>query len=36
MDEGTLEPNAHYPDLEADLERLMAAVSAYVRAAVGR
>jgi N-formylglutamate deformylase len=36
MDEGTLEPNAHYPDLEADLERLIAAVSAYVRAALGR
>jgi N-formylglutamate deformylase len=36
MDEGTLEPNARYPDLEADLERLIAAVSAYVRAAVGR
>ena len=32
MDEATLEPNAHYADLEAALERLLAALAAYVRA----
>ncbi len=34
MDETTLEPNSNYPSLEADLERLVAAVGAYVRARV--
>jgi len=32
MDEATLEPNAHYAELEADLEQLVARVAAYVRA----
>jgi len=32
MDEATLAPNAHYADLEAALERLLAALAAYVRA----
>ena len=36
MDEATLEPNTHYPELEADLERLVAAVASYVRAAIGK
>jgi N-formylglutamate deformylase len=36
MDEDTLAPNAHYPEMERDLERLMEAVSAYVRAAIGK
>ena len=31
MDETTLVPNSSYPSLEADLERLVAAVSVYVR-----
>ncbi len=34
MDEATLEPNAHYADLEADLERVLAALAAHVRAQV--
>ncbi len=34
MDEETLEPNAHYADLETDLERLVAAVAAHIRAQV--
>jgi len=32
MDETTLEPNANYPALEADLGKLVAAVALYVRA----
>ncbi len=36
MDEATLEPNAHYSELEADLERLVAAVASYVRARIGK
>ena len=34
MDEATLEPNAHNADLEADLERMLAALAAYIRAQV--
>ena len=34
MDESTLEPNAHYADLEADLGRMLAALAAHVRAQV--
>jgi N-formylglutamate deformylase len=34
MDETTLEPTPDYPDLEADLERLLADVTAYIRARV--
>jgi N-formylglutamate deformylase len=34
MDESTLEPNAHYAGLEADLERMLAALAAHVRAQV--
>ena len=34
MDEATLEPNSNYPNLQADLERLVAAVGVYVRAQV--
>ena len=30
MDEGTLAPNAHYPGMERDLERLIATVCAFV------
>ena len=35
MDEATLEPNANYPALAADLEKLVAAVGLYVRAQMG-
>jgi len=31
MDESTLEPNAHYAQMKADLDRLVAAVAAFVR-----
>jgi len=31
MDETTLEPNAHYAQMTADLEGLLAAVAAFVR-----
>lgn len=34
MDEATLEVNAHYAELEADLRRLLAAVADYVRSQV--
>jgi N-formylglutamate deformylase len=34
MDESTLEPNVHYADLEADIERLLAALAAHVRARI--
>jgi N-formylglutamate deformylase len=34
MDESTLEPNAHYADLESDLARLVGALSAYIRARI--
>jgi len=34
MDEATLEPNSNYPNLRADLERLVAAVGDYVQAHV--
>ena len=36
MDETTLEPNAHYSELEADLERLVASVASYIRATIGK
>jgi len=36
MDEATLEPNAHYPELEADLGRLVAAVASHVRTEIGK
>jgi hypothetical protein len=32
MDEATLQPNAHYAELEADLEQLVARIATYVRA----
>jgi N-formylglutamate deformylase len=34
MDEATLEPNAHYAEMAADLEGLMAAIAGYVRVQV--
>ncbi len=34
MDESTLEPNTHYADLEADLARLVGALSSYIRARI--
>jgi N-formylglutamate deformylase len=36
MDETTLEPNTRYPELEAGLERLVAAIASYVRTAIGK
>ena len=36
MDETTLEPTSGFPDLEANLERLVAVVASYVRAQIGR
>ena len=31
MDETTLEANAHYAEMAVDIERLLAAIAAYVR-----
>lgn len=36
MDEATLEPNANYAAVGADLERLVAALAAYVRTQIGQ
>jgi N-formylglutamate deformylase len=36
MEETTLAPNANYANLERDLERLVAAVSSYVRTTIGQ